>query len=254
MVEKRLALALGITLAFTLVQGCVTKTVTTPAPLGSEEETPQAGDDQDKAATPADPAPAAGTTTKPQQPAPEVPKEKSKMTFFVTSTGNGAQGGNFGGLVGADKKCQDLAAAANGGDHTWHAYLSVEGTNAKDRIGTGPWQNQKGKVIAQNVVALHDYLFIPLAADLVDEKGVAVPPTASLILTGSKQDGTALVQTCQGWTSNANNQRGRIGDLASDASVTLGARWNDARVNSACTEQALTQNKSDGRIYCFAID
>src|SRR4029078_7463323 len=86
---------------------------------------------------------------------------KSTMTFFITSTGRGAMGGNLGGLSGADKKCQDLAAAVGGGDHTWHAYLSVSAAapggavNAKQRIGSGPWVNQKGTVIAASLTALH---------------------------------------------------------------------------------------------------
>src|ERR1043165_3075927 len=45
-------------------------------------------------------------------------------TFFVSSQKN--MTGNLGGLAGADKRCQTLAAAVGLGDKTWHAYLSVE--------------------------------------------------------------------------------------------------------------------------------
>jgi hypothetical protein len=178
------------------------------------------------------------------------------MTFFVTSTGSGALGGNIGGLVGADKKCQDLAAAApiNGGDHTWHAYLSVTGTSAKDRIGPGPWTNQKGKVISASVLAIHDYQFMPANADLVDEKGAIVPKNKSSILTGTKQDGSPALQNCQNWTSNQGNQQGRVGDAAADTNPNLGVHWNDAIKSNACTQQALAQNNGEGRLYCFAID
>ena len=79
------------------------------------------------------------------------------MTFFVTSVGPG-RGANLGGLEGADQYCQSLARAAGAGDRTWHAYLSTQApalndpkfVNARDRIGTGPWQNAKGVVIARN--------------------------------------------------------------------------------------------------------
>ncbi len=248
MIGTRIALALGITTAFALVQGSSTAAQSPPPGAEVEEETPQ-----DEEPESSDPGATAGDNT-PSAPAPEVPKEKSKKTFIVTSTGTGELGGNLGGLEGADKKCQDLATAVGAGDHTWHAYLSVEGTNAKDRIGAGPWQNQKGTVIAESVEALHDYQFIPSSEDLVDEKGAPVPADRSMILTGSKHDGTALPQTCQGWTSNANNQRGRVGDSASDTSVLLGVRWNDAVKSYACTQQAMNQNKGEGRLYCFAID
>src|SRR3989338_8139469 len=51
--------------------------------------------------------------------------------------------GNLGGLAGADRLCQNLAAAAGHGDKTWRAYLSAERdpgnnnnpTDARNRIG-----------------------------------------------------------------------------------------------------------------------
>jgi len=69
--------------------------------------------------------------------------QQSAMTFFVTSTGSG-KGADFGGLGGADKHCQTLAAAVGAGKYTWRAYLSASprGTlpavDARDRIGKGP--------------------------------------------------------------------------------------------------------------------
>ena len=47
------------------------------------------------------------------------------MTFFVTSAGPG-KGADLGGLAGADRQCQTLAAAAGAGNRTWRAYLSAE--------------------------------------------------------------------------------------------------------------------------------
>jgi len=72
--------------------------------------------------------------------------QQANMSFFVTSVGSG-NGANLGGIAGADKHCQDLAAAAGAGSKTWHAYLSTQGdgaVNARDRIGKGPWTNAKG--------------------------------------------------------------------------------------------------------------
>ena len=82
------------------------------------------------------------------------------MSFFITSVGMG-KGANLGGLAGADAHCQLLATAANAGDRTWHAYLSTQArngqaaVNARDRIGTGPWYNATGAVIAQDNAVLH---------------------------------------------------------------------------------------------------
>jgi hypothetical protein len=78
----------------------------------------------------------------------------SGMSFFITSAGSG-KGADFGGLAGADKQCQTLAAAAGAGDKTWRAYLSTQGAgavNARDRIGKGPWRNAKGVIVANNLV------------------------------------------------------------------------------------------------------
>src|ERR1044072_7633924 len=81
------------------------------------------------------------------------------MSFFITSAGSG-NGANLGGLAGADRICQNLAAAAGRGDKTWHAYLSASAANgqpavnARDRIGPGPWYNAKGQRIAQNLADL----------------------------------------------------------------------------------------------------
>src|SRR6202521_4465895 len=84
----------------------------------------------------------------------------AKMTFFVTSVGI-SKGGNLGGLAGADAHCLALATAVGAGNHTWHAYLSTQARpgqpaiNARDRIGTGPWYNVKGEMIAPDLAHLH---------------------------------------------------------------------------------------------------
>ena len=74
--------------------------------------------------------------------------EPPELGFFVTSVGIG-DGGNLGGLEGADAQCQALAGAAGAGNRTWHAYLSTQGdgaVNARDRIGAGPWANAEGLI------------------------------------------------------------------------------------------------------------
>src|SRR5688572_16871290 len=121
------------------------------------------------------------------------------VTFFVTSATSPT--GNLGGLTGADAKCQTLAAAAGYGSRTWRAYLSVERdpangnqpTHAKDRIGTGPWQNANGVLVANNVTELHARAGD--ASVFVDERGQRIngqwtgspSPVEHDILTGSNR-------------------------------------------------------------------
>jgi hypothetical protein len=82
------------------------------------------------------------------------------LTFFVTSAGLGKVA-DLGGLDGADRQCQALAAGAGAGGKTWRAYISTQAVdgaaavNARDRIGRGPWQNFKAEVVAKSVDDLH---------------------------------------------------------------------------------------------------
>ena len=146
------------------------------------------------------------------------------MGFFITSAGPG-NGANLGGIAGADKHCQTLAAAAGQGSKTWHAYLSAAAAggqpavNARDRIGAGPWYNAKGARIAQSVADLHgDTVEVAQKGNNLTKvtaltekgetvKGVGDTPNQHDILTGSQTDGRAFTDgmdhTCGNWTSNA---------------------------------------------------
>ena len=146
----------------------------------------------------------------------------ANMSFFVTSA-NPGKGGNLGGLTGADAHCQSLAAAVGAGGKTWHAYLSTDTVNAKDRIGRGPWQNAKGEVIAQNVADLHSANNKISAATALTEKGTApnylggTPPAPLAqplqhdILTGTNEDGTSSGLDVQ----QLDGRRRRHGDAGS---------------------------------------
>jgi len=134
--------------------------------------------------------------------------EPNEMSFFITSKGPG-NGADLGGLAGADLFCQKLAES-EGSTKTWHAYLSSTGVNARDRIGTGPWYNAKGILIATDLANLHSNNNITKETALT-EKGEIVngrgdTPNRHDILTGSQMDGTAFGMvndtTCQDWTSS----------------------------------------------------
>src|SRR5215467_6095462 len=140
-------------------------------------------------------------------------KSDNKMSFFVTSAGSG-HGADLGGLAGADKHCQDLAAAAGAGSHTWHAYLSTQGSgavNARDRIGKGPWSNAKGQVVAKSVDDLHSDANNLTKQTALNEKGGVVngrgdTPNMHDALTGSTSEGRAFPagedRTCKNYSSS----------------------------------------------------
>ena len=90
---------------------------------------------------------------------PVLSQDQQPMSFFVTSEGSG-NGGDLGGLEGADVHCEALADAVGAGDREWRAYLGTEadggrGVSARTRIGDGPWYNSAGAMVAANVDDLH---------------------------------------------------------------------------------------------------
>jgi len=192
----------------------------------------------------------------------------SGMTFFVSSTGSG-RGGDLGGLAGADRLCTSLATAAGAGNHTWRAYLSTQagpggaGVNARDRIGTGPWRNAKGVVIANNVTELHGTNNLNKQTALT-EKGDVVngrgdTPNMHDILTGSQPDGTAIAgnvdTTCGNWTKSGEGAAmlGHSDRTGLDDSVPAKS-WNSSHQSRGCSIDALKSTGSDARIYCFAAN
>ena len=192
--------------------------------------------------------------------------QQANMTFFVTSVGLG-KGADLGGLAGADKHCQDLAASVGAGGKTWHAYLSTQGAgavNARDRIGKGPWQNAKGVVIATSVADLHSDNNKLSKADDLNEKGEPVngygdTPNRHDILTGSQPDGTAFPpdkdMTCKNYTSSTEGSV-MLGhsDRNGPATFPTVKSWNAAHPSRGCSQAGLISTGGDGLLYCFAAN
>ena len=206
------------------------------------------------------------------QPPAGQPPPQQPMTFFVTSAGPG-NGANLGGLAGADRQCQTLAAAAGQGSRTWHAYLSAAvaggqpAVNARDRIGAGPWYNAKGARIAQSVADLHgDTLEAARRGNnltkvtAITEKGETVngvgdTPNRHDMLTGSQLDGTAFTDgadhTCGNWTSGAAGTA-QLGHH--DRTGGGNTSWNSTHASRGCSQENLVSTGGAGLLYCFAIN
>ena len=184
--------------------------------------------------------------------------QQPSMSFFVSSVGSG-MGGNLGGLAGADKHCQALAAKAGAGNRSWRAYLSTTGTggvNARDRIGAGPWYNAKGQLIASSVADLHSDKANITADTALDEQGRPINPPGAPnrhdILTGSTADGRAADMTCQNWTSSAGEHSGMLGHHDRLTFGKPGSPWNAAHASQGCSQANLVATGGAGLIYCFA--
>lgn len=202
--------------------------------------------------------------------------DPEKMSFFITSVGGG-DGANFGGLEGADAHCTTLAEAA-GSSKTWAAYLSAsmvidrssgspkvtDGISARDRIGTGPWYNAKGEMIAKDVDDLHGAAVNISLATALDENGKEIngrgsQPNEHDILTGTDSNGHFSTAggdtTCSNWTSNGEGSaivghHDRAGLNTSRNMIS----WNSAHGSAGCSQDDLPRTGGAGLLYCFATN
>ncbi|MCA1402279.1 lectin [Bradyrhizobium sp. BRP56] len=205
---------------------------------------------------------------------PPAAAQTADTSFFLTSNGIG-NGGNLGGLAGADNHCQTLAQAAGfGAPKTWRAYLSTQAAdgkaaeNARDRIGKGPWKNVKGVVVAKDVADLHSAGNNLTKQTALSEKGEVVngagdTPNRHDVLTGSQADGTAFAagedRTCKNWTSSTQgaamlghfDRKGLRDDEPSKS-------WNTSHPSrgpdGGCSQADLKSTGGDGLLYCFAAN
>ncbi len=199
-----------------------------------------------------------------------VQAQQANMTFFITSTPIG-NGGNLGGLAGADNQCQTLAQAAGAGAKTWRAYLSTQADggnpaiNARDRIGKGPWTNAKGGVVAKDVADLHGPNALTKQSALNEKaevtNGRGDTPNRHDVLTGSQPDGTAFAagddKTCKNWTSSTQGSAvvghsDRIGLRDDDASKSWNSSHGSRGPDGGCSQNDLKSSGGDGLLYCFA--
>lgn len=199
---------------------------------------------------------------------PQAIAADANMSFFVTSA-NPGKGADLGGLDGADAYCSQLAKAAGATAPMWHAYLSTTGDkgdagiNARDRIGTGPWANAKGVVIANNVDELHSDKNNLNKETALTEKGEVVKGRGDDvnthdILTGSDPAGNYSTAggdtTCKNWTSSAEGSaivghHDRIG-LKETRHMKS---WNSSHGSRGCDMESLKKSGGGGLFYCFAV-
>lgn len=220
----------------------------------------------------------------------------TNFSFFVTSIEamrelSGSQDGfggdlRFGeatGLAGADKICRTIAerSMAGAGTKGWVAFLSATtgganggAVNAIDRVGSGPWYDRLGRVVALTKDDLASTrptgCNTAICNDLPNENGVPNHQGVDNhdVLTGSNASGklssTSAGATCNDWTSSvgstgkpmcghswpANSGQGWIqahGAGGCKAGVNL------AQTGGAGGTDTVGGGGGYGGIYCFAL-
>jgi len=114
---------------------------------------------------------------------------------FVTSMAY--QGGDLGGLAGADDLCQMHATDAGLPRPTSYvALLSTSGEDARDRLGTSRgWVRVDGLPFADEIADIAaGEIFYPI---MLSETGV--PPVERRVMTGSAADLTQMGANCTNW-------------------------------------------------------
>ena len=189
----------------------------------------------------------------------------SNFSFFITSRArlfalaqafNGSSkgfGGDFrygtsDGLTGADKICTAIAEASMPGNcKVWKAFLSTSTVTAISRVGSGPWYDRLGRIVATNTAGLlgdrPTGANTTIINNLPNEDGVLhhLEETNSSaadnhdILTGSTTQGTLFGATanCSDWTSSAasTSAKPRVGHSWSAMS---GTNWISCLNESGC--------------------
>ena len=198
------------------------------------------------------------------------PSGGNPMSFSIPRP-NPGRAGDRAGLPAADPFCQSLATSAGAANKTWRAYLSTaamngqSAVNARDRIGTGPWTNAKGVVVATSVADLHSTnakvgkdTSLTEKGDIVSGFGDAV--NRHDILTGSRPDGTLAVPepgkdtTCGNWTQRDGGSPivGHHDRNGTNADPVANASWNSSHGTRGCSVDQLKMSGSAGLMYCFA--
>jgi hypothetical protein len=195
------------------------------------------------------------------------PVQQNSMSFFITSAGPGI-GADLGGLAGADRHCQALAEAAGSESLMWRAYLSTtasaggQDVHARDRIGSGPWYNAKGVMVAESVADLHSDSNKLSKENSLTETGETVNgrgdrPNMHDIITGSNLDGTAFsgedYNNCNNWTSSGEGSV-RVGHHDRIGGGQNPTSWNSAHGSRGCSLENLQGSGGNGLFYCFGVN
>ena len=197
-------------------------------------------------------------------------------------TGEGA------GLRGADKIC--AAAAEIGmkgaGSKTWRAFLSATTggpgggpVNAKDRVGSGPWYDAMGRLVASDLTQLlkdrPGDADLAIKNDLPNEFGSPNHCAGGMcadnhqVLTGTGPDGAlysgttpATDATCNDWTSAEASGHPRSGH--SWPRTGSGTNWISAYDGTGCApcalavgtgvEKCVGSTGGYGGFYCLAVN
>jgi len=164
-----------------------------------------------------------------------VPQKRVFVTSFTIPNPN------FINTSGADAYCTQAKTQA-GLNGTFIAWVSFNGTNAKDRVLDMKYVRMDGATVASSKSDLVDgSVANPIS---VDEYGNSVP-SGTLVITGTKNNGLTANNICNNWQgiTNTSTKKGAIGNA-----FYTNKSWTYDQAGSLCKNMFNTQ-----RLYCFEI-
>jgi len=200
-----------------------------------------------------------------------------KLSKSQDGFGGDLRYGQADGLAGADKICSEIAESSMPGSSAkvWRAFLSTSKGNAIERVGTGPWYDRLGRVVANTPADLAASR--PTGAnstiinDLPNESGTPNhnPDGTGQVdnhdtLTGSNMQGKYYgsdSSTCKDWTSLSGGSP-RVGHSWPGGPSK---NWSDAMNAPGCAAGVNLSSSMGGGgstvgggggyggIYCFAL-
>ncbi len=223
-----------------------------------------------------------------------------KFSFFITSYhhiqelsgspdgfgGDLRYNGAATGLEGADAICQEIARRVCFGNKTWKAYLSTSQEDAIDRIGSGPWYDHAGNLVADDVDGLTSGNRPAGGAcddGTYDELGTFHDGSTDVnndgqddddhdTLTASNSNGRYAGFSCDDWTSTTATGGGSGGPVGGGGPMLghswpafSGQGWSQAHPGHGCeagvnfiqdgpgTGNAVGAGGGYGAFYCFAL-
>ena len=158
------------------------------------------------------------------------------LRVFVTS---GVFDGNFGGLTGADAKCQEIATGAGLGG-TWMAWLSDDTDGPAARFttkGGQPYVRLDGKIVANTWADLLDG---SIANAINIDESKANGGGTNFVWTNTKTTGTPTTtdKVCKSWNDGTGGSN-------------RGARGNRTQTGQKWTEDADEKCDQKYHLYCF---
>ena len=148
---------------------------------------------------------------------------------------------NFINPSGADAYCTQAKTQA-GLNGTFIAWVSFNGTNAKDRVLDMKYVRMDGATVASSKSDLVDgSVANPVS---LDQYGNGVP-AGSFVMTGTKDNGFTATNICNNWQgiTNTSTKKGALGNA-----FYTNKSWTYSQTAALCKNMFNTQ-----RLYCFEI-